>query len=161
MVSSDLDQKLSEYVGEAADLRFGLPEWTPEDPPTALHAQLLLTRQALDRVEWLQARILTIKGRVDQAHADRKAALDDKWNREATSRKIGFQWGDAAPRERYAQYSLKTVNETVELRKIEALSRRVDTALELVRMYRFGLDSNRRDLDTRIRLLSIEGRLES
>jgi hypothetical protein len=107
------------------------------------------------------SRIILLKGRVDQAVADRKDAHDDRWNAEATSGKVGFAYGDAAPRERYAKYASKTVNEKIALRKAEMLSRQVDTAMELVRMYRFGLDSIRRDLDTRIRLMSIEGRLES
>jgi hypothetical protein len=52
------------------------------------------------------------------------------------------------------------VAETVALRRAERVLGDVDTALEVCRLFHRGLQDVRRDLELRIRLVSVEGYLE-
>lgn len=114
----------------------------------------------MDRVEAILADIVRVRARTAQEVADRRAALNDHWNDIASKSKVGFAYGDAAPRERYARYSQETIPEERALRRAEKLDREVGAAQEIVRTFHRGLEGVRRDLDLRIRLISLAGQLE-
>jgi hypothetical protein len=154
-----IDERLGALVEEAETLRFGIDAG---DSLTfsGVYERLLSVRQRQDRIEGIMASLTRVASDIDQGVADRKAALEDKWNSEATKSKVGFQWGDAAPRERYARYSLQTVKEQVELRRAEKLQRQVRTALTLVKMFHEGLEGIRWTLNTILKGMTVDTKVE-
>lgn len=156
---SDLPQQLAEKVAEALKLREAA---YPSDGYSTkeLHDHLVRVRASLDRVEGLQTDLVVLKGKVANKHAILKANYEDAWGASATSRRQSFSSDYSSAKERDAHHDLAAMKDKVALRQFEVVVRDVDTALEVVRTCHRGLDATRRDIDTRIRLLSVETQLE-
>lgn len=151
---------IANLVGEAADLRRQVSSGTVSDTLTTLHERLVRTRALMDRIEEIVAHLLRMQYAARAKAADAQASLDDKWDEVARRPVMGFSVGDPAPRERYARYNAETLNERVAVRKAERDARMVEGALEVCRWYHQGMRDTRYTLDTRIRLVTMESRLE-
>lgn len=155
----NIEEQLAAWITEAHELRYEIGPGHQGETLLEIHAKLIVARGNLDRLEEILVNIIRLNGKLKQAVADAKGKLDDAWDKAANGKNIGFSFDGPAPRERYAEYNLRTVHETVEARQAEKVQRQVDTALDVVRTWHRGLDSARRDLETRIRLISLESSL--
>jgi hypothetical protein len=153
------DEKLAAIITEAGKLRSSVEPGHISDTPQEIHSAILHTRAVLDRLEALTAHVGGKHALAVQQAEDCKAALQDKWNQSATAPQ-GFGHSDSAPRERYATYSLLTVQEDLNLRVAEREERKFAATLDLLRLMYRGVDGHRRDLELRVRLINIEGMLE-
>jgi len=153
------EEQVAAWVTEAHELRFEIAPGDQTQTLTEIHSLLLAARGNLDRIEEILVSLVRMNGKAKQAVADHQNALGDAWDQQAGGRNVSFSFSDPAPRERYAQYNQRTIHETVEARQAERVHRQMETSLEAVRIMYRGLDSARRDLETRIRLISLESAL--
>lgn len=157
---SETRKQLEEWLAEANELRWERTLGVYGDSPAELHQSLLHVRSNLDRLERILADLMRMRARVANLEADHQAAFDDAWNKAVGSASLGRGFDDPAPRERYAAYSDKTTTEQFELRRTQRAVRDIQVVLEIVRTYHRGLDSLRRDIGTRMSILTFESSLE-
>lgn len=145
-------------VTEARMLR-DLPPWDAEDAPMDLHHHLLEVRARYDRVESILATLIERRTRVRALVHEARENHDDVWDTSATTKRTDRDF--MAGRERVAFVNVDVIPQRRLLRRLERTEIVLDGAVESVRLIHRGLDTVRRDLDIRIRLLSLESRLES
>lgn len=153
------EPRLAAWLDEARTLRDGLEVPAPEDGPHALHRQLVQARRALDRVETIVADLIRLRGRSSDAVRSAKARLRRAEDVALQGRTRGFDQYVSA-RERMAWLTAKTSTEQDDLLNVETFDARVATVLDEARLLYRGVDAVRRDVDSRMRLMSIETRLE-
>lgn len=167
-VSSDcicgggLPEKLGALVGEAYTLRDSVVVGSGSQSLGELHSDLLNARGALDRLERIVADLTKLRGRAQEAAASTGGVLEDRIDHfilHPGNTKVGddFRTG----REREAEWRIRTVEEQVAQRKSKRLLRDVETALDICKGLHRGADSARQDINTLIRAVSVETRLES
>lgn len=152
----DLQEKMSVVVAEAAALR-------PKAPPFSaaletLHSSLVEAGAARHRLEELLGTLSLLKHRSMENVIAAREAYEDKWRTAATQGKVGFVEYSSA-KEREANIELKALDEKFKWRRAEKDDREVTSALEFVRMCVRNVDALRRDLEIRIRVSQVEGRL--
>ena len=156
---ADLTELLTEWLQECHTLRSQIEKPDLADGVHAIHKQLLSARRALDRIETHLARLIRLKGRTNWVFQSAKWALEDAETKAYDSRKLTF--GDyATGREKEAWVSTQTTIEKVALRKALIRDGEVGAALEEVKVLHRGVDSVRRDTDTRLRIITFERALE-
>lgn len=153
-----LMEQIKPRVEEARVLR-ELSPWDLDDPPMVLHAHLIEVRARYDRVEAILATLIEYRTRTRALLNEAREAHEALWDAKATGRKA-----DAleymAGRERVAHVNVDVIPQRRRLRALERVELVIDGAVESVKLIHRGLDTVRRDLDTRIRLLMLEDRLE-
>lgn len=143
---------------EATEARALVRPGAEEDGVQDLHSQLLTNRRNIERLEYLTAQFVLLKSRTSQAVAARKGAYDDAYMKAATKPSVGF--GDfATAREKDAVFNLSAMDETWQLRKAESMHRDVDSGWDYCRILLRGAEGVQRDLETRIRLMSMQSYL--
>ncbi len=160
-VASSLDDALGDRVEEARALHENLLVSGSEQTPSSLMAELQKCSRSQHRLEGILTDVYRVRARTAEAVASCKALLDDNWNRQATSGRVGFAHEYSTGRERDAQYSLATVDEQVNLRRAENNHRCAETAVRIVELLHRGTRDLKRDLHASIQLLSIDTRLET
>ena len=155
----ELDTRLAAWVEEAGKLRASLPRVAIEDGPQALHEQLVKSRAVLDRVEAITVMLMKLKGRTHAALVAAKHGVREDEDAAYTSRRVSFDQY-ATGREREAWAAQASIDTRAKLMKIEQLDINTGTALEVVKMLRWGIDGYRKDADTRLRLMTYERQLE-
>lgn len=162
---SQLEDQILSWVKEALDLRFaqrGGESLVPDQGSSPVLNGLLSVRARLDRLEELLASATRARGRAARATAIAKAVSDDAWDSQSqvelqrTQRHGEF----VAPRERYANSNLETLNQKRDFRAAERLQHCADEAYEVIRLVYRGLDGVRQDHLAVIRALSFESHLE-
>lgn len=148
-------------VKEAEEARSLVRTGEIEDDPYSLHHQLLYNRKQIERLEYLTSQMVLMKSRAEQQVASARAAYDDAYQKAATKPSVGFSGDYSTAKEKDAYYNLSTVDETIRLRQTEALHRDSYSAWDYCRILLRGAEGVQRDLDQRIRLLTMQGRLES
>lgn len=162
---SQLEEQMLSWVKEALDLRFaqnGGEYLSTEHGSNPVLNGLLSVRGRLDRVEELLSMATRARGRVGRAVAVAKAVNDDRWDVEvrAEGARPMRQGEFVAPREKYANANLETLNEKRDFRAAERLYSFADEAYEVIRTVYRGLDNVRQDHLAVIRHLSWESNLE-
>jgi len=147
-----------ETLSEVRMLR-DVPQWDADDSPMALHATLLDVRARYDRVEAILAQMMERHGRTRALLHEAREAADDAWDAAATSKRTNAL-DYMAGRERVAHVNVENLAERRRVRALERIEMILDSAVQQARLAHRGLDTVRRDLDTRIRLLTLETRLE-
>jgi len=145
-------------VKEAQQLRDSVELGTLADGPAELHKRLLQARACIDRLEAITRTISLLKGRTAIALDDAQYNLDDAYAKVVGKTRRGDDYSTG--KEREAGYSVGTVAEQVAWRRAKTADREAYTALEFCRSCQKGAESVRWDLDTVIRLLTLEGRLD-
>ncbi len=130
-----------------------------EDGPDELHQTILTTRAQIERLEYLTSQLVLLKAKSAQAVADRKAQLEDAYMKAATSKTVGFS-DYASAKAQDAAHATKTIAETLALRKVERTHRDVDSAWDYCRALLRGAEGVHRDLEIRIRLITLSGQLD-
>lgn len=124
-----------------------------------LHETLVVNRGMIERLESLTATLGFWKTRTAQAVAARKAEYDDAYMQAATKKNVGFS-DYASAKEKDAHFALGTIEQTMKLRKAEATHRDVDAAWDYCRILLRGAEGVQRDMELRIRLISLRSQLE-
>lgn len=130
-----------------------------DDGPAELHEQLLHNRRQIERLEHLTSQFVLLKSRAAQQVAAAQGAYDDAYMAAATKKSIGF--GDyTSAKEKDAHFNLATVEETITLRRTLALHRDVESAWDFCRILLRGAEGVQRDLELRLRMISLTNSLE-
>lgn len=143
-------------IKEAAELRASaVHDGVPTEGPGELHDQLLVHRRALDRLEDHVAKLSRLKARADRAVREKQDVLEDA---EAHADQLREEFSTA--KERNAHLAVQTMDQRIALRKVTRQRDEIVEALEYCRTLYRGLDGSRRDLDARIRLITLQTSLE-
>lgn len=156
-------ERLSRYEQDAFDTRSecNLPE--RDGGPQRLVDSVVEHRGYLDRVEAILRDVIRLRGALQANLRQSRAVTEDKWDEAARSwdDRTRTSGRDYAPRERYADNNLRTLEDRRAERSAEDLASRADTAYELIRMLHYSLNDQRRDLHVIIRAMEVENQLES
>lgn len=159
VLSKDLAPVLIDAIEQARDARDGVRAVQADDDMDTLHQQLVINRAMIERLEHLTSTLGLMKSRTEQAVAQRRAEHDDAYMHSATKKNVGFS-DYASAKEKDAHFALGTVDETLRLRKAEATHRDVAAAWDYCRILLRGAEGVQRDMETRIRLISLKSQLE-
>lgn len=157
-VSDDpLADQLAAWCNEAAELRASPGESTTEETLTDLHDRLVRCRQAEDRIEEILGRLIRLRGMTRKKARASKDVLEDAANEVIRNAKVPEY---SSVRERDARYELSVLEQKRAWRKAERTLANVDLAYEFVALTHRGIDAARRDCETRVRIVTLESRLE-
>ena len=161
MDDAAFEQAVSARLVRVADLRAGLTLPALGDGPGGLLEVLVDVRARLDQVEEFLTQLTRLRGAARRAARQTKDAADDGWNASVTGgqRRRG-DFGEAAPRERYAQADLAVLDQRREERRMAHRASVADEAVELTQLAYRGLSDTRRDLHVLLRAIEIEHSLE-
>jgi hypothetical protein len=124
-------------------------------------ASLDTLRASQQRLDGIIATLQRARGKVRLGLSDAKFAYDDKWAEAvSTPAQNRFTQGDPAPRERYATYDLRAIEELRNLRKHERALVEFDSLLEVVQTLSRRCANTRRDLELHMRMAAAELTLE-
>lgn len=136
------------------------------DPPniaenlTDLHQRLLATRARQQRISELVGTLIRIQGNVRKLVLDRKADLDTAEAKVIVVPKAMFQAEDySSAKERNAKLIAKTLEERIALTAAEKLKVDVDSSLAYAQNVYRELGNQAFDVNTRIKVLGMEGTL--
>lgn len=158
-LSKDVPEPLMKACEDATEARDLVKPGSIEDGVDDLHEQLLTNRVNIERMESLVASLTLLKSRTQQAVSARRGAYDDKYVQVATKPQVGFADYTSA-KEKDAHFNAQVMEETWELRKAERLHRDADSAWDYCRLLLRGAEGVQRDLETRIRLITLRTQLE-
>jgi hypothetical protein len=156
-LSADISPALEHAVRSMRDLRdeVGIGEL---DDPVSLHEQLKKNRKAMDRAETFVAELGRLHSKAVIAEEDHKGYLEDA---EATAlQKAGPAEDYSSGRERNARLAVMVMDEKIALRKVARQRAEIQEALEYARTLFRGMDASRRDVETRLRMITLETGLE-
>jgi len=161
MDDAAFEQAVSAWRIRVADLRAGLTLPALGDGPGGLLEVLVDVRSRLDQVEEFLTQLTRLRGAARRAARQAKDAADDGWNASVTGgqRRRG-DFGEAAPRERYAQADLAVLDRRREERRMAYRVSVAEEAVELTQLAYRGLSDTRRDLHVLLRAIEIEHSLE-
>ena len=161
-----IEALMSEYLTEAVSLRYSLPTIPENADQSVLLSVLQQYRANLDRLEELMVRAFIKKGIYYRRLKELQDAAQDKWDEslsKATEKKglsLVSQQEFIAPKEKYANANLATLEQRHAVRKAEnAYSWTESTSDVLLKMYR-GMDSARQDLLARIKAIPMVNSME-
>ena len=162
MDDAAFEQAVSARLVRVADLRVGLTLPALGDGPGGLLEVLVDVRSRLDQVEEFLTQLTRLRGAARRAARQAKDAADDGWNASVTGgqRPRRGDFGEAAPRERYAQADLAVLDRRREERRMAYRVSVAEEAVELTQLAYRGLSDTRRDLHVLLRAIEIENSLE-
>lgn len=156
MIFDDDPAWLIEAVKTATDLRDEAKVGGfPSEGPADLHETLLKHRKALDALEEIVARTGRLKARADMVVREKQNVLEDA---EVHAETLKSEYSTAL--EKNSHIKAQTVDQRIAWRKAVRQRDQVADAHEYVKTLYRGLDGSRRDLDTRIRLITLQTSLE-
>jgi hypothetical protein len=156
---ADLTDLLTGWLQECHTLRGQIEKPDLADGVHAIHRQLLSARRALDRMEAHLTRLIRLKARTNAVFQSAKWTLEEAEAKAYDSRKLTFN-EYATGKEKEAWVATQTTIEKMALRKALLRDSEVGAALEEVKVLHRGVDSIRRDADTRLRIITFERSLE-
>jgi hypothetical protein len=147
---------LLEGVSEAANLPAALGPPNRAETPTDLHERLLVTRAAMTRVSELAGELTLLTGKVKAALVEARGSLEDAEGEIVTARRPAFTTEYNSAREKDARLGAGTLDHRRKVRQAEKLLAEVEAALYYSRDRHRELDRAVRDIDTRLRIITIE-----
>lgn len=156
-LSADIPPALNHAVTSMRDLReeVGIGD---QDDPVSLHDQLKKNRKAMDRAETFVAELGRLHSKAAIAEEDYKGYLEDA---EATAlQKAGPAEEYSSGKERNARLAVMVMDERIALRKAARQRAEIQEALDYARTLFRGMDASRRDVETRLRMITLETGLE-
>lgn len=124
-----------------------------------IHTNLVNNRHQIERIEEITATLLLLRSRTAQALAAKKAVYEDAYASSMTKRRPSFAEFTSA-KEKDANAAAETVAEALEMRKAEKVHRDVESAHEFCRVLLRGAEGTHRDLELRIRIISLSSSLD-
>lgn len=156
-LSKDVAPVLVQAVTEATEYRQRVEVPEEESDLDAIHSALIANRRLIERLEYLTASLVLVHSRAAKASAQAKGEHDDAYMRAATAPSVGFA-DYASAKEKDAHAQLATIEQTMAVRKAEAFYRDCDSAREYCRMMLRGAEGAQRDLELRLRIVSLRER---
>jgi hypothetical protein len=157
-LSEELPEALKHAILTVSDLRAQVGVGELDGSPADLHKQLVKNRQAMDRTETFMAQLARLHTRAQIAEQDLAAELEDA---EAQAvKKAGAVEEYSTAKERNARLNLHTIDQKIALRKATRQRAEISEALEYVRTLYRGMEGSRRDVETRLRMITLEGGLD-
>lgn len=152
---------LAKIAAVVAGARDDMLPATDADDPQTLMDQLLHNRAQIERAQAVVASLVLVKAKASRGLRDAQGAYDDRYAEAARSPKIGFG-GDTytTAKEKDAVYGAEAVAEQIALRIAENRFRDVEAVAEFSRQILRGMEGTHRDMETRIRLISLRGQLD-
>lgn len=129
--------------------------WSTQDGPAELHEALIAHRRALDSMEPCVVALQRMHSRARDAATECRHKLED-----AETKASALRDEYTTAKEKDIHIRTQTVEERVALRRAERSREVFWDALEIGRIRHRGLNDSRRDLETRIRLISLTTSLE-
>lgn len=153
----DMDSSLKAWRDEARQLREIADDIDLSDSVQDLHEQLVNFRRAQNRTEAILADAGLVRSRVRKLTDDLLAAYEDKFAENVLNDRTG-EYQSAKAQD--ARYKAGALTELRNLRRAKQMLADVEEVFEFVNIKHRGLDSARRDIDSRIRIISLESQLE-
>lgn len=150
---------LVDLVQQARAARDDVRAAKADDGMEELHQQLVVNRAMIERLEYLTSSLGLMKSRSEQWVSSAKAEYEDAYMRAATKPTVGFS-DYATAKEKDAHFALGTIEQTMALRKAENNHRDVVAAWDYCRILLRGAEGVQRDMEMRIRLISLRSQLE-
>ncbi len=158
-LSSGVAPQIVSVLERITEVRTAVKAGTMEDTPVDLHTQLVFNRSQIEQMEVVVAQLTLLKARSENILAEKKGEYDDAYSQAAA--KPSFSLGEfASAKEKDAHYSLAATTELFAVRKAEAFHRDVYSAWDYARSLLRGAEATQRDIDTRIRLITLQSNLE-
>jgi plasmid stabilization system protein ParE len=154
--ATQLSDQLAAFCNEAAELRASPGPSDINETLPDLHARLVRSRQAQDRIEEILGLIIRLRGVTRKRARACKDELEDKLGRVIRGTKTAEY---STAREREAAYEVGAFEEKRAWRAAEKMLANVEMAYEFVQLKHRGIDTARRDIETRVRIVSLDGRL--
>jgi hypothetical protein len=159
-----VDTELERRVRRVIDLRSGLGFPSLSDGPIAVLEALTEARVRLDQVEHLLSELIRLRGFTRRVARQVRDTTDDAWAEHvssASNRRPGRgDFGDPAPRERYADADLAVLAQRRNERKLSEQADRASEAVDVAQLAHRGLSDLRRDLHVMLRAMEVESSLE-
>ena len=154
---ADIDPALLNYREEAKALRASVEPPSESDSLDTIHARMVGSRRALDRMEAILAELGLIRSRLRQLVAELQESYDEAWRKAFDSTRVGEYM---SAKEKDAQYALKSLDQLASLRKGEKWLNQAEEVYDYVNLKYRGLLSAHRDYETRIRIITLPGGFE-
>lgn len=152
-----VNPKLAELAVEANDLR-DIGKTAEDETLDQLHQRLVRARSNQDRLESIVAELGRLRSRARVKTAEAQDAYDDKWREVMNATKIGEY---SSAKEREGIYATGAINQLIALRSAKRTQADVEEVYEYCLLKYRGLDAARREVDSRVRLINVQGMLES
>jgi len=153
----EVASNLKPYRVEADELRAAPGEVDIDEHVSGLHERLIRSRRAQDRMETLLAELGLIKSRVKMAVVEAQNSYDDQWRNVMERTRIGEY---TSAKERDSTYAAGSIEQLIKLRKAQRMLAEVEEVFDYVQLRFRGLDTARREIELRIRIISLESSLE-
>lgn len=144
-------------VQETSDLSGVLGPANTAESLSELHVRLVTVRARQSRLSELVASLVMLHSRVKKAQADRRGDLLEAEAAVVSEKKAKvFSEDFSSAQERNAKLASQTLEQRVALRAIDKLVIDTDAALEYARIRHRELGSQVQDVNTRLRIISME-----
>lgn len=152
-----MDPTLKTWRTEAAELRASVEVSDVTASLDTLHAQLVASRRAQDRLEAILADAGLVRARLRKLVSELEGVYEDKWRDAMNATRIGEY---ASAKEKDATYATQALQELVNVRRAKRMLADAEEVYDYVQVKHRGMDSARRDIDSRIRMISLAAQLE-
>lgn len=162
-MSTPLVEALDARITETHRLRRECQAPPMSDGPVAVLTALVDARARLDRVEELLSEVLRLRNSARRLARAAKDEVDDAWAAKVAGpggRRSRGDFGDPAPRERYAEADLAVLEQRRRERQYAEQLAQAEEATEFVQLAHRGLSEVRRDLHVMLRAMEVERSLE-
>ncbi len=152
-------ENLAKRAAEVADARDHMIPSTDDEDVQAIHSALVHNRAQIERVQAIAASLVLYKAKASKQYREAQAVYDDAYAKAAVKPQVGFSDYSTA-KEKDSYYGSQIVGETMALRVAENIFRDAEAVTEFVRVVLRGMEGSHRDLETRVRLISLRGQLD-
>lgn len=165
MNEDEVINRLNHLLDESVRLRHLVPSIPGENSGVQeFLAALIAARQASDRIEEIFIRITRLRARLTRLEAEKRDEHESAWASSVveTRGRISFRNSNelVAPREKYAEADLASLEQKRALRSAERLTSYAKEAYEVVRTLLRGLEGMRMDITSIVKAKSLDSALE-
>ena len=151
---------IAEHLTRAEEVRktLSLKDFAVEtDSPESLIGNLRRARAVVDNLEYILCAVLVLKTKADRFKAAASDAVEDA---EVAVADPGTRQDYVTARDRNIAVNAMTITQRRALRKATVLAVEAAAAVDIVRTMHRGADSHRRDIETRLRAVTLITTLE-
>lgn len=163
-MTSSVELDLNPLIEESLRLRVGVSLPTIDQGPVEVLSSLIGIRSRLDRIEEILSIVVRFRGQIQSSFKSATAELEEAWAAQVSSPsrrgRGSTDWNAPAPRERYAEADLATLDLKRRQRQWEHMFDTANVAVDVIQRTHRGLDATRMDLHLILRAMSVETALE-
>jgi hypothetical protein len=151
------DMSLLKLAEEATKLRDSIRPFNIDESVQDLHETLVQCRAVRDRLEQMVSLLGLKKSQAHSTAVEAQQTFQDAWDEAANSSKVGEY---SSAKEREATYNAQCLVQLIAARKAKRAEDDLAGVYDFCQSKLRGVDAIRRDLDARIKMLSMIGFLE-